>query len=189
MAKPTQEINAGSMADIAFLLLIFFLVTTTMDTNEGMMRKLPPPPENEENKPEVRKKERNVFVVLINRHDELAVEGSLANVNNLAERTKAFFKNPTNKENLSGKKEKTIPIFGKVMVSKGVVSLQNDRGTTYARYIKVQNELVKAINELRQEKALEYFGKDFVDLTEKQQEAVTEFYPLSISEAEPRAIQ
>lgn len=199
MARQTTEINAGSMADIAFLLLIFFLVTTTMDTNEGMMRKLPPPPENIDQKEEIKVKERNVFVVLINRNDELAVEGNLANIHNLCERTKAFFKNPNNDPNLSARKEEkvNIPLLGgDVEISEGVVSLQNDRGTTYSKYIEVQNELVKAINELRHEKAMEAFGMSLADLEdsklpadEKKLKAIKKFYPLAISEAEPRAIK
>jgi biopolymer transport protein ExbD len=187
--RKLQEINAGSMADIAFLLLIFFLVTTTMDTDEGMMRQLPPPPENEDIKEEVKKKERNVFVVLINREDELAVEGNLTNIHELCEMTKEFFKNPLDKENLSSKKKKTIPGFGEVMVSEGVVSLQNDRTTSYSQYMLVQNELVRAVSELREELAMERFGKAMEDLTESQQEAVKDYYPLAISEAEPRAIK
>jgi biopolymer transport protein ExbD len=187
--RKLQEINAGSMADIAFLLLIFFLVTTTMDTDEGMMRQLPPPPEDETKEEEIKKKERNVFVVLINRDDELAVEGNQTSIYELSEMTKEFFKNPLNKANLSAKKAKTVPIFGEVMVSEGVVSLQNDRGTSYDKYMQVQNELVKAVNDLRKELAMQRFGTNYEDLTERQLEAVKAVYPLAISEAEPRAIK
>ena len=94
------------MADIAFLLLIFFLVTTTMDTDEGMMRQLPPPPEKDQKDTEIKKKERNVFVVLINKEDELAVEGNQTSIYELSEMTKEFFKNPLNKDNLSEKEAK-----------------------------------------------------------------------------------
>lgn len=177
------------MADIAFLLLIFFLVTTTMDTDEGMMRQLPPPPEDEQEKQDITKKERNVFVVLINKNDELAVEGKLTNINRLTEMTKEFFRNPLDKDNLSAKKPKEIPVFGKVMISEGVVSLQNDRGTSYRRYMEVQNELVRAINELRKDLAMQRFGTSFEELTDEQKEAVKDYYPLAISEAEPRAIK
>lgn len=185
MAKrKLQEINAGSMADIAFLLLIFFLVTTTMDTNSGMTRKLPPMPDPEAEPPDV--KERDVFVVLINRADQLAVEGRPTSISALKEKTKEFFDNPANKENLSGKKEKEIDFFGTVMVSRGVVSLQNDRTTSYEKYIEVQNELVAAINELRNDLAKRKFGKPFKDLEEEKQEAIKDYYPLAISEAEPK---
>lgn len=177
------------MADIAFLLLIFFLVTTTMDTDEGMMRQLPPPPEPDQEEQDIDVKERNVYVVLINRNDELAVEGNLTNINDLCEMTKEFFKNPLDKKNLSERKTKNIAPWGDVQVSAGVVSIQNDRTTSYEQYMKVQNELVRAVTELREELAMERFGKDFEDLTDAQQEAVKDYYPLAISEAEPRAIR
>ncbi len=192
MAKrPLQEINAGSMADIAFLLLIFFLVTTTMDTNTGMTRKLPPPPEDDKKEIDIKVKERNVFVVLINRNNQLAVEGKLTNIGNLCEKTKEFFKNPSDDPNLSARKEKSkyIEFFGDIKISAGVVSLQNDRGTSYEKYIAVQNELLKAVNELRDELAMQRFGKRFDDLPEAESKAVKKYYPLAISEAEPMEIK
>ena len=188
MAKrELTEINAGSMADIAFLLLIFFLVTTTMDTNKGLMRKLPPPPEKEKVISEVR--ERNVFVVLINRNNQLMVRNRLSRVDQVCEKAKEFFLNPNDADNLPEKEEKEIPFFGTVRVSKGVISLQNDRGTSYEKYIEVQNELVRAVNELRDEKAKSKWGKPYADLDDNEkQNAIRKIFPLAISEAEPRAV-
>ena len=95
MAKrELQEINAGSMADIAFLLLIFFLVATTMDVDTGLTRLLPPIPEEEE-KDEVQVNKRNVLVVLINRNDQLMVGGEFGTrVDELKEIVIEFFTNP-----------------------------------------------------------------------------------------------
>src|SRR5512133_256540 len=124
------ELNTGSTADIAFLLLIFFLVTTTFDTDKGIVRMLPPMQE-EQQKNEQKVKERNVFVVLVNAKDQLLVEGEPLDIRLLKERTKEFLLNPTNSPNLPEKEEKEVPLFGKVMVHKGVISLQNDIGTTY----------------------------------------------------------
>ena len=189
MARPIQEINAGSMADIAFLLLIFFLVTTTMDVDSGITRKLPPiqkekPPEDQEIK------ERNVYIVLINQHNQLAVEGELMPVNKLCDGVKEFIKNPQDNPNLSEKKEDAvdIPFFGMMELSKGVVSLQNDKGTSYYKYIEVQNELVRAFNELKDELSMKKFGMLYKDLDDERQKAVRKVYPMSISEAEPRNI-
>ncbi len=189
MARPIQEINAGSMADIAFLLLIFFLVTTTMDVDSGITRKLPPiqkekPPEDQEIK------ERNVYIVLINQHNQLAVEGELMPSNKLCDGVKEFIKNPQDNPNLSEKKEDAvdIPFFGMMELSKGVVSLQNDKGTSYYKYIEVQNELVRAFNELKDELSMKKFGMLYKDLDDERQKAVRKVYPMLISEAEPRNI-
>jgi len=190
MARPIQEINAGSMADIAFLLLIFFLVTTTMDVDSGITRKLPPiqPPEQKDDDTEI--KERNVYVVSINMHNQLAVEGELATVTQLCDGVKEFITNPHDNQNLSERKEDAtdIAFFGKINLSKGVVSLQNDKGTSYHKYIEVQNELVRAFNELRDELSMKTFGMAYKDLDEEKQKAVKKYYPMTISEAEPRNI-
>lgn len=184
-SKETPEINGGSMADIAFLLLIFFLVATTMDIDTGLSRKLPPyNPEQQENDEQI--KERNVYVVLINSSDQLLVEGQQMNVYKLREEAKEFIVNPEDKENLPEKRPEEIPYFGEVMVSKGIISLQNDRGTSYGMYIKVQNELIAAYNEIREEVAMRKFGRHFDEIPEDKQDAIKEYYPQIISEAEPK---
>ena len=192
MAKEkAPEINAGSMADIAFLLLVFFLVTTTMDSDLGMMRKLPPtlPPDMPKPPPI---KDRNVFVVLANANDQLLVEGELMDISELKDAAKEFIENPMNKEGLPEKKQVNVPIFGNRMVSKQVISLQNDNGTSYELYIKVQNELAKAYNELRDELSMEEFGETFEALNEsgdkERVKAVKTVYPQRISEAEPKDV-
>ena len=184
MARPIQEINAGTMADIAFLLLIFFLMTTTMDYDIGITRKLPPPlPPEQKKPPEI--KERNVYKVLINSNDQLFIESEIGNLGELCPGVKEFIENRNNDPNLSEKKPKNIPVLGRQMVSSGVVSLRSDRNTTYQKYIEVQNEIVKAFNELRDEYAYKYFGIHFKNLDMEKQNAIQELYPLSISEAEP----
>ena len=187
MARNVQEINAGSMADIAFLLLIFFLMTTTMDIDSGITRKLPaPPPDTKIKPPDV--KERNVYIVLINTYNQLFVESSVMDISQLKNGVKEFITNRGDNVNLSEKKEVDIDLLGTVMVSKGVVSLQNDRNTSYEKYIEVQNELVAAFNELRDEYSRQQFGMPFDDLDEERQKAVKALYPQSISEAEPRNV-
>ena len=185
MARKTPEINSSSMADIAFLLLIFFLVTTTMDVDTGIYKKLPPIPEDLEVTPPKVKK-RNVLSILVNRNNELLVNGEVLSLSELRDKTKEFFLNPTNSGTLPEKGLKNIPFFGDVMVSKGLISLQNDRGTQYATYIRVQDELVAASRELRDEKATQKWGKKYIELDEDQQAAVRKYVPVQISEAEPR---
>lgn len=187
-SKETPEINGGSMADIAFLLLIFFLVATTMDIDTGLSRKLPPMPEPGAQEDNKQIKERNVFVVLINANDQVMVEGSHMNIYKLREEAKEFIVNPSNKETLPEKELREIDLIGEVMVPKGIISLMNDRGTSYGLYIKVQNELIAAYNEVRDEASMNQFGRHFDDLSEEKQDAIKEMYPQIISEAEPKNI-
>jgi biopolymer transport protein ExbD len=184
MARQLGEINASSMADITFLLLIFFLVTTTMNIDTGLVRVLPPIPEKE-TKTEQQLNERNVFIVLINQSDKLLVEGAPMDVFMLREKAKEFIANPTNDPKLPEKHSVEVPFFGTMEVGKGVISLQNHRGTSYKMFMLVQNELVAAYNELRDELAKAKFGKAFNDISADQQDAVSKVYPFRISEAEP----
>lgn len=185
MARKVKEINATSMADIAFLLLIFFLVTTTMSTNTGMQRKLPPMPEEQEEQ-DIEMKERNVMVVLVNKDNNIAIKGRPILLKDVYDKTREFFENPNMDENLPEKEPKEVPYFGTVLITKGVVSLQTDRNTNYKKYLQVQNELVRAVNDLRNELSKKTFGMLFDDLPEDKQDAVGKIYPLAISEAEPR---
>lgn len=187
--RELEEINAGSMADIAFLLLIFFLVTTTMDTDSGIVRKLPPMPEENQQDEEVNIKERNIFVVLVNRNDQLLVEGQLMDIRQLRDATKEFITNPANDANLPVKEWVDIDLIGPMEITKKhVISLRNDRGTSYGMYIAVQNELAAAYNELREELALRKFAKKYEDLEDDVRDAIDVVYPMKISEAEPNEI-
>lgn len=186
MARKVSEINAGSMADIAFLLLIFFLVTTTMDVDSGLSRQLPPLPDNT---PPPKYNKRNLFVVLVNKNDQLLVRGKPGDINTLKEDAKRFFSNPTNDPNLPEKKLEYVEGLGEVEISKGIVSLQNDRGTSYEMYIKVQNELTAAVNELRDEYSLQKFGVKYKDLKDEElRKAIQTAIPVAISEAEPKDV-
>jgi biopolymer transport protein ExbD len=190
--RDTPEINAGSMADIAFLLLIFFLVATTMDIDTGISRLLPPMPEDQEKEDDTEIRERNVFVVLINKDDQLFVEKEIVDISKLRDLTKDFIMNPNDDPDLSEKRPETVDYFGEVMVSKGVISLRNDRGTSYGKYIAVQNELAAAVNELRNDLCMQKFGRKYDDLDpliESENdliEAVKKVIPMAISEAEPK---
>lgn len=185
--RDVQEVNAGSMADIAFLLLIFFLVTTTMDTDSGLSRLLPPPvPVDQEPPPPI--KDRNVFTVLLNSKNQLLVKGKPMKVEELKDATKEFILNTSRDEKLPEFKQTEVNFFGLVEVSKGVISLQNDNGTQYQAYLMVQNELQRAYTEVRNELARKKWSKDYSDLDDDQQKAIREIYPQRISEAEPKNI-
>jgi biopolymer transport protein ExbD len=160
MAKrAAPEVNAGSMADIAFLLLIFFLVTTTIETDSGLNRKLPPIEDNVE--PPIIK-QKNIFTVLLNGKDQLLVEDELMELKDLRKAATEFLdnggdgtcdycngdKNPESSDN----------------PDKAVISLKNERETKYKTYIAVQNELVAAYNDLRNIRAQSLYGKSFIEM-------------------------
>ena len=174
----------GSTADIAFLLLCYFLMTTTMGDQSGLQRRLPPIPDAQQAQDQ-KVNRRNIIIVRINSADKLFAGSEPMDILYLKDKIKEFLTNPTNDPNLPEKEPKEIE--GKTYnVSKGVISLQNDRGTSYQAYIAVQNELVKAVNELRDDFAYREFGKKFSRLSEEQQDIVKKAVPQNISEAEPK---
>ncbi len=164
--RALPEVNASSMADIAFLLLAFFLVTTVIETEKGIGVKLPtwettePPPV----------KSRNVFSVKINFTNQLLIEGELSSVEKLRQRTKEFILNPARRKDLASSPKVAM------------VSLQNDRGTNYMTYVSVYNELKGAYNELWSEEALRLHQLPFAKLSRSKQQAIRERIPLVISE-------
>ena len=185
--RKVPGINASSTADIAFMLLIFFLITTSMDTDRGLARRLPPPPENEKQKDDIIVKERNVLQIRLNKDDQLMIGGEWSDIKQLREKAKEFIANPKDDPNMPEKHAKILPFFGNVMITeKHVISVQNDVGTSYDAYFQVQNELVAAYNELRDELAKAQFGKPLAECTEEQKEAISDYYPQKISEAEPK---
>lgn len=188
MAKSTPSLNTTSSADIAFLLLIFFLVSTTMDVDKGLDRRLPPMPDENQKQQDIKVNRRNIVVVRINSQDRILAGGVPMDVTQVKDKVKEFILNPANSESLPEKEMKDIEGFGQYAVSKGVVSLQNDRGTSYDAYLKVQNEIVRAFNEIRDEFAMTNFGSKYADLDGDKMKIVREAIPQSISEAEPKDI-
>ncbi len=173
--RMSQEVNAGSMADIAFLLLIFFLVTTTIASDKGISVLLPPKKENQD---EVKINQRNIFNIQINSKDMLLVEEEPAELENLKEKVQKFVMN-------NGKDEKSSE-----SPEKAVVSLKTDRGTSYERYIAVVDELKIAYNELRAQylgisleeyNALDPKDEEQKDMLDRSRKAI----PYQVSDAEP----
>lgn len=189
MAKrKTPGLNTQSTADIAFLLLCYFLMTSTMDQQSGLQRRLPPMPDKNQKVEDTKVNRRNIIIVKINSADRLFAGDQPMDVSQLKDKIKEFLINPNNDPNLPEREEKNIEGFGTYAVSKGVISLQNDRGTSYDAYIKVQNELVKAINEIRDDFSRQNFGKVYIALNEEQQKIVRDAIPQNISEAEPKDV-
>jgi biopolymer transport protein ExbD len=188
MARKPPEINAGSMADIAFLLLIFFLVTTTMDVDTGITRRLPPPVEKDII--DIPVKDRNVMKVLVNSQDRLMVNGKAADVSMLKDLAKNFMAiYPDDGEHPETTVKYIEELNREFVTSKGIISLKNDRGTSYKMYIAVQNELAAAFNEMKNEKSIELFGIKYTQLVDKnRRKGINKIIPVRISEAEPEDI-
>ncbi len=187
-SKKPEGINASSMADISFLLLIFWLTTTTMVNDKGLQRRLPPMPDENQKQEDVKVNRRNIIQVKINSQDRIFAAGQIMDITQVKDKVIEFVLNPTNDETMPEKEVKDIKGFGEYPVSKAVVSLQNDRGTSYDAYLRVQNELVKAFNEIRDNFAMKNYGKKYINLDEDKQKIVREAIPQSISEAEPKDI-
>ena len=187
--KKVPEINGSSMADIVFIALIFFLMVTTMDKEEGISRLLPPIPPEDQKVENQEVNRRNIIQVKINSNDRLLAGSQPMDVSQLKDKIKEFMTNPYDDPNLPEKEIKDIPGLGPVPVTKGVISLQNDRGTTYQAYITVQNELIKAVNELRDDFSMKTYGKKYSKLDEERQEIVRQAVPQRISEAEPKDVK
>lgn len=178
MAKrAAPEVNAGSMADIAFLLLIFFLVTTTIEKDSGINRKLPPIDDSEVEPPII--KQKNIFTVLLNKNDQLLVEDEPMQIKDLRQAAVEFLDNGGGTDNngntcdyCQGKKDPNSSDHP----DKAIISLKNDRETSYAAYIAVQNELVAAYNILRNRRALElgpqkgFNDMDFIKMQNNQKD-------------------
>ena len=203
MAKKKRKVpglNGSSLADISFILLIFFLITTSMDTDTGLVRRLPPPPDPNQLEEEVKVKGRNVFVVQVNMNNEISyyygdeskrVSQIDVQPSDLRVIVKEFIANPENKPNMPEfhPADPPLPLLGAYPVTKNhIISVQTDRSTRYDVYFQIQNELMAAYNELRNELAREKFGKYFRDLNEDERLAVTGVYPMKISEAEPKKV-
>ena len=160
--RSSPEVNAGSMADIAFLLLIFFLVTTTIETDSGISRKLPPIEEQEE---DVIIKQKNIFTVLLNGKDQILVEDELMELEDIRAAAIEFLDNGGGKgedgcDYCKGKRDPR----SSDNPDKAIVSLKNERETSYAAYISVQNELVAAYTHLRNIRAEELYGESYSEM-------------------------
>lgn len=196
LKRQIPEVNAGSMADIAFLLLIFFLVTTTIEIDKGLNRMLPTDEEGS------KIKEKNLLRVSLNANNEILVEDTLTDISDLRKKAIVFLDNGgilkgeercSYCNGLQSKKSSDNP-------KKAVISLANTRETNYGTYITVQNELVGAYTHLRNRESLKRYGVSYTDLLDdynKPQilskdklnaknkiEFIRGLYPLKLSEAE-----
>lgn len=193
----TPEINAGSMADIAFLLLIFFLVATTMDSDSGIQRKLP---KKEKNPPIVLIKDKNILEVKINQHNELMLDDQIVTSDKIKKIAIDFIDNggglDKNKKPCdwcNGSKDK----LSSDHPSKAFISIEANRSASYETYIIVLDEIYKAYAFLRNKLAVKIYGQNYSSLLEslkkspnnsthiKQKiELIRSKYPLLVGDSE-----
>ena len=199
--REVPEVNAGSMADIAFLLLIFFLVTTTIEKDSGIARTLPPIDEIEE---EVNIRKRNLFIVNVNKNDQLLVNEESMDLKDLRQAAIDFIDNggaPQGTADYCDYCKGLRDPRSSDNPEKAIISLQNDRLTSYKMYIAVQNELVAAYNELRNRESQRLYGWDYTEVknaisegnfrgdvaaAEERLKEIQIMIPQKLSEAEPR---
>lgn len=199
--RASPEVNAGSMADIAFLLLIFFLVTTTIETDRGISRKLPPIPEENIEPPII--KQKNIFTVIVDRNNNFLVEDELMELKDIRQAAVEFLDNGggVGEEGCDYCQGARDPESSD-NPEKAIISLVNDRKTEYGTYISVQNELVAAYNQLRNREAQRLYGMDFTEMEKRYNDPnfrgdkellkeridiIQNMYPQKLSEAEPKS--
>lgn len=205
-SRMVQEVNAGSMADIAFLLLIFFLVTTTIASDKGIMNILPPKQDPNQPPPEVELNERNIFKISINLNDQYFVEDEVRqNVDGLSDEIKRFILNFGNPDedavalynslppSLRGLAEQSPESSDHPMSGGAVISIKTNRGTSYETYLEVLDLVKQAYFEIYGER-VGLSGEEYRTLsgqTAAEKELIDrgkENIPMAISIAEPDKI-
>ena len=163
----TQGLNTTSTADISFMLLIFFLVTTSMDVDKGLLRQLPSPePQKKEQQQSVVDK-ANLMELRLTAGDTLLVNGKPMQVSQLKEETIRF-----------------VHRLGK----KHLISIESDRDADYNLYFQMQNQLMEAYSQLRNETAQKKYYRDYALLNNDQKEQVRNICPQRITESYANAM-
>ncbi|WP_423997499.1 ExbD/TolR family protein [Maribacter sp. IgM3_T14_3] len=158
--RSPQEVNAGSMADIAFLLLIFFLVTTSIENDAGLNRSMPP--DIIDNRVDIKK--RNLFEISINDADLIMAEGDVIDSKNLREKVIAFIDNggvPIQMEGYCNYCKGEGLVVLSENPDKAIISIKAQRNTSYPVYVAVQNEVIGAYNTLRNRESLRLFNTPY----------------------------
>lgn len=177
--RNAPTVNAGSMADIAFLLLIFFLVTTTISADKGILRKLPETCTSPECIADIN--ERNVLRILINKDNDIMVEDETIEIIALKDLVKHFIDNNGQKvcDYCNGAQLPT----SSDQPSEAVISLKYDAFSNYGAFIKVQDKISEAFLELRTLYAENTFNKTPEALSKEELKTVKKAYPFILSEA------
>ena len=178
--RGSTEVNAGSMADIAFLLLIFFLVTTTIASDKGILLRLPPKPEEIV---DIKIPERNLFKIAVNSHNKLLVKGEpwTRSIDDLKPEITKFVLN-------QGRDPKSSD-----SMKKAIISIKTDRGTNYKYFVDILDVVNASYNEMYGNR-VGLTGDQFRELDMKKPDHKTKYdqarknFPKNISIAEPTKI-
>lgn len=173
------SVNAGSMADIAFLLLIFFLVTSMIPNDKGIARDLPQPcpPGADCNIPI---KKNNLFAISLNEKGEIMANEKLTHIEDLNELLKDFIDNNGDKSCAYCKGEKFTESSDNP--KKASISLSMHREATYQSFISIQDEIAKAYFELREKYVHEVLKTTTEKITKEELKTMQEAYPFRVIE-------
>lgn len=181
------EINATSTADMAFMLLVFFLLTTSMEKEKVISRILPPANDSVMASKPVQVKKRNLLEIKIEASGEIFCNGEAVAMNDLKQTVKLFIENPENSLSLPEKHLRNIPLLGDVAVTDGhVIAIRYDEKADYHSYFEVQNRVINAYRELREELCHKAFHCEYKDADTDEKEALRAYYPQRISESVTR---
>ena len=160
--RQVPGLNTASTADISFMLLIFFLVTTSMDVDKGLFRVLPSPEPQKLEQQETTVDKSTLLALHVTAQNKLLVNDKPQNVNKL-----------------SGEVIKFVHRLG----ARHLISIESDRDANYDLYFQMQNQIMMAYQQLRDEYSQKHFGKDFSSLSSEQKEKVRKACPQRITES------
>ncbi len=179
-SNKVPAVNAGSMADIAFLLLIFFLVTAMIPNDKGIVRSLPQacPPGEICNIP---LKENNIFSIGVNENGEILANKIIVSLEELKNNLKTFIDNNADKSCSYCEGDHFAEASDNP--KKASIALAIHREAPYQSFITVQNEIAKAYFELRENYVSKVLKSNTVVITEEEVKKVQEAYPFRIIES------
>ena len=198
-----ENIPMGVITDIKVQLRNAQALRVRYESNERSVEKrLPPAPKSEMYQATVDAiggvNRRNIIVMRVNSIGEMwlgstYVKGSLHNEELYSQelaRLKELISNPEDKAECPEMEMRDIQMpdgsTRQFRVSKGMITFQNDRATSYEDYTKAMKLITTAYNELREELSSEVFGKPLAELSDAEMQVIYQAVPMNVSEAEPR---
>lgn len=160
--RQVPGLNTASTADISFMLLIFFLVTTSMDVDKGLFSILPSPEPQKQEQQETAVDKSTLMALRITSQNQLLVNDKPQDVKLLQDE---------------------IVKFVHRLGTRHLISIESDRDANYDLYFQMQNQIMLAYQQIRDEYSQKHYGKDFASLSSEQKEKVRKACPLRITES------